>query len=203
MWLVDDVREIAHAEEMLTGATPVTTFRDMVFKKKTTELCVYYGLYKDEHLVAYFWSFKVRSLPNTIKAYEFHVIELLRRQGIGLFIYKYIILVDRYTLIPDYSHTTSSSKLWKKLKLIPEIKVGVYNAITDEISYTREEEVYHNDHLHFIATARITIQDIDVDKPEEVTNEVIIETAKRFGVRRLIVTEDFVQGLTTPLSLEV
>lgn len=48
-----------------------------------------------------------------------------------------------------------------------------------------------------------TIQDIDVEHAEEVTSEIVAETAKLLGTRRLEITETRVEGLTVPFALEI
>jgi hypothetical protein len=189
---------------MLIGAMPVSSFKSMVFKKKITTLCTYYGLYDSDRLVAYFWFLNIRTHDKAIKGYEFHVVEDQRRNGIGTFFYEHIVLVDQYTIVTDYSHTVSSSKLWIKLRTLAKFKVGTYDAITDTFEWKAPsfETVYDNDHMHF-AVRSCTMEDINVDEANKITTEIVLNTTRKHATNRLTTSNDMIVGICKPLSLEL
>ena len=205
MWLIDELDNFQETYHMLVGAEPVGKLNSMIMKKKQTELCVYYGLYDSDKLIAYFWLMKMPEFERTLKAFEFHVEEEYQKQGIGFYFYRFIVLYDCQTIITDFSHTRNSSKIWDKLISSHEFKVGTYNAITRVIDYNNpidKEMIYGNDFLHLTVRSK-TIRDIDVNSAEEVSIDIAFNTAKKFSKRDLGIDETFYSSRIKPFDFEL
>ena len=205
MWLIDELDDFEETYHMLVGAEPVGKLNSMIMKKKQTELCVYYGLYNNDKLIAYFWLMKMPEFEKTLKGFEFHVEEKYQKQGIGFYFYRFIVLDDAQTIITDFSHTRNSSKIWDKLISSHEFKVGTYNAITRAMDYDNpidREMIYSNDFLHLTVRSK-TIRDIGVNSAEEVSIDISFNTAKIFGKINLTSDETFYSSRITPFSFEL
>jgi GNAT superfamily N-acetyltransferase len=157
MWLINDFRDFEEAKKLLTNATPISSFQDLILKKDVTPLSVYYGLFNNDELVAYYWLMAFHGKTDKYRGHEYHVADHYQRQGIGTYLYSYILLEDKLTLVSDRSHTQFSNYIWAKLLRMEEIKVGIFNALDESVDYSKPLDkslIYDNDHMHYIACAK-------------------------------------------------
>jgi len=206
MWLVNTFDDFKQYLQMFEGAENIGEFNSLVFKKKTEDLSVYYGLFNDAgELVAYYWLVKFPSQHNMLLGFELRVHRDFQRKGIAMFFYNYIIIEDAKTIVSDYSHNTESSAIWDKLANISMMKVGRYDRKTDSIEWgnLNKELVYGNGHMHFVVAPK-TIQDIDVEHAHDVNTSIVINTCKKVKgkfINKPTSTGCFVRA--TPLSFEL
>jgi len=156
MWLVDTFDDLAQYLPMFEDAEIIGSFEELTFKKKTETLSIYYGLFDEGQLIAYYWIVKFPSQHNMWLGFELRVDLAYQRRGIAMFFYEQIVLVDEKTLVSDFSHNKLSSSIWDKLSKIQGMKVGSYNRITDKIEWgsLNKEKVYGNGHMHFVVTTK-------------------------------------------------
>lgn len=137
--------------------TPIALFGSATLCKKKTDMSVYYALRENDEIIAYYWLMTVRQYQNVYKGHEFHVATQQQGKGIGTFLYKHIILEDKYTVMSDHYHTSGSSAMWDKLQKMTEFQVGTYNENLDSFDWINpvdKQKVYNNDYMHFVVRAR-------------------------------------------------
>lgn len=205
MWLVNDTRDFKESSQFFVDAIPVGAYKTFVLKKRTTELSLYYALYDQDVLIAYYWLMKFNDLPNIYKGHEFHVDDNYQKQGIGTFLYEYLLLDEHYVVISDHFHTTGSSMMWDRLWKNPAYVVGHYNEVTKELVWGvfDKSEVYNNDHMHFVVRAK-TIQDVDPDRAEDVTMDVVVNTCNAFSRwSKISGANDHITAIASELGFEI
>ena len=154
MWLINDFRDFEECRKLFHDSTTVSSYNLYLLKKKSTDLSIYYSLWDGDKLIAYYWLMAFHGIKDKFRGHEYHVQDCYQNQGIGTFLYRYILVHEKLTIISDRSHTKFSCKIWDKLSNMSDIKVGLYNAITRDENFTEpmdREKVYNNDHMHYIA----------------------------------------------------
>jgi hypothetical protein len=113
-------------------------------------------LFNGEALVAYYWLINFPSQHKMVRGVELRIDEHYQRKGIAMFLYNHILVVDGYMVVSDYSHSIPSGNMWDKFRTMSELEVGTYNFLTDSIDWSRaiNDEVYGNDHMHFVVRVR-------------------------------------------------
>lgn len=156
MWLIDDTRDFENQKQFFEDARDVGSFKSFVLKKAVTTLSIYYGLFDQNELVAYYWLMKF-NFQFAWKSHEIHVLDAEQGQGLGMFLYEQAILVDKLTVVSDHFQTHYSSEMWDRLRTHPSIEVGRYDEALQLVDWSPSFDkaaTYGNDHLHLIARVK-------------------------------------------------
>lgn len=157
MWLIDDTRDFEHQKQFFASAYCVGIFNGYELKRFITPLSLYYGIFDGDNLIAYYWLMKFDKLPGVYKSHEIHVRDEFQNQGIGMFLYERVILVENRTVLSDHFQSHFSSDMWNKIRNNSSIEVGRYNENSNEVDWNVSFDkiaTYGNDHMHLIARAK-------------------------------------------------
>lgn len=156
MWLIEDTRDFENQKQFFHDAQVVGSINGFVVKMNRTKLSIYYGVFDDDKLVAYYWLMKF-NYPVGWKSHEIHVADSLQNQGIGMFLYEQAILTGNLVVISDHFQTHFSSEMWDRLRDHPHIEVGRYDEASKQVDWTpdfNKAATYGNDYMHLIARAK-------------------------------------------------
>ena len=153
MWLMKTFDTFEEYYQLFTGAETVDNFREYTIKKKVRPLSIYYGVFDGDTLISYFWVVPFHSKHNLWHGFEFRVSEDYQGKGIGMFLYRYLVTIEKHRIVTDYSHSTSISHMWSKFCDMADMQVYIYNHLNDEMTAVDaidEQIVYGNDYIHMV-----------------------------------------------------
>lgn len=153
MWLINTFDNFSEYYKLFKHSEIVENFQQYTVKKSVHSLSKYYGVFDTDELIGYFWLIPFYSKYQLWQGFEVRVDPRYQKQGIGTFLYRYTVTKDKLSIVTDYSHSISISKMWEKFCTMPDMQVYSFNHLADElcpINIINDNQIYGNDHMHLV-----------------------------------------------------